>query len=91
MRDFPTTTAYIIASAAGAMVVAPLLAKAAPAPTPTYQYEKCYGVATAGKNDCAFAGSCAGTSTKAADPKAWIYVPVGTCQKINGATLTPKA
>ena len=29
---------------------------------PTYKYEKCYGVAKAGMNDCFFSGnSCAGT------------------------------
>lgn len=50
--------------------------------------EKCYGVAKAGKNDCA-AGpgtSCAGTSTKDYQGNAWKYVPKGTCEKIE----TPK-
>jgi uncharacterized membrane protein len=43
--------------------------------------EKCYGIAAAGKNDCA-AGpgtSCAGTSTKDHQGSAWKYVPTGTC------------
>jgi uncharacterized membrane protein len=43
--------------------------------------EKCYGVAVAGKNDCA-AGpgtSCAGTSTVDYQGNAWKYVPAGTC------------
>ena len=43
--------------------------------------EKCYGVALAGKNDCA-AGpgtSCAGTSTKDYQGSAWKSVPTGTC------------
>ncbi len=93
MQELPSKAAFLIASAVGAMVAVPLLAKAAPAPTPAFQAEKCYGVALAGKNDCAATGShsCAGTATKTADPKSWIYVPVGTCQKINGASLTPKA
>ncbi|MFL0355598.1 DUF2282 domain-containing protein [Erythrobacter sp. GH1-10] len=50
--------------------------------------EKCYGVAKAGKNDCA-AGpgtSCAGTSTKDYQGNAWKYVPKGTCEDIE----TPK-
>lgn len=54
--------------------------------------EKCYGVAKAGKNDCA-AGpgtSCAGTSTKDGQGSAWMYVPQGTCKKIVGGSLTPK-
>ena len=54
--------------------------------------EKCYGVAKAGKNDCA-AGpgtSCAGTSTKDGQGNAWMYVAKGTCEKIVGGSLKPK-
>ena len=43
--------------------------------------EKCYGVALAGKNDCA-AGpgtSCAGTSKMDYAGDQWMYVPAGTC------------
>jgi uncharacterized membrane protein len=54
--------------------------------------EKCYGVAKAGKNDCQTAThSCAGTAAKDAQGDSWIYVPAGTCAKINGGSLTPKA
>lgn len=57
---------------------------------PTYKYEKCYGVARAGQNDCFFAAnSCAGTSTNDDDPRAWVYVPQGTCKKISGGTIEP--
>jgi uncharacterized membrane protein len=50
--------------------------------------EKCYGVALAGKNDCA-AGpgtSCAGTSKVDYQGNAWKMVPKGTCTSIK----TPK-
>lgn len=50
--------------------------------------EKCYGVALAGKNDCA-AGpgtSCAGTSKVDYQGNAWKMVPKGTCATIK----TPK-
>ncbi len=50
--------------------------------------EKCFGVAKAGKNECA-AGpgtSCAGTSTRAYQGNAWKLVRKGTCVKIK----TPK-
>jgi uncharacterized membrane protein len=50
--------------------------------------EKCYGVALAGKNDCA-AGpgtTCAGTSKVDYQGNAWKYVAKGTCTKIQ----TPK-
>lgn len=46
--------------------------------------EKCYGVALAGKNDCA-AGpgtSCAGTSVRDYQGNAWKNVPAGTCTSI---------
>jgi len=54
--------------------------------------EKCFGVAKAGKNDCK-AGShdCAGHSTVDADPASFVLVPAGTCEKINGGSLQPKA
>ena len=57
---------------------------------PTYKYEKCYGVARAGLNDCFFSGnSCAGTVSQDNDPHAWVYLPQGTCKKISGGTLEP--
>jgi uncharacterized membrane protein len=43
--------------------------------------EKCFGVALAGKNDCA-AGpgtTCAGTSKVDYQGNAWTLVPAGTC------------
>lgn len=52
--------------------------------------EKCYGVALAGKNDCA-AGpgtTCAGTSTTDGQKNAWLYVLAGSCEKIVGGSLT---
>jgi uncharacterized membrane protein len=58
---------------------------------PTYDYEKCYGVAKAGKNDCfTAANSCAGTLTADRQADAWLYVPKGTCLKLAGGKLSPK-
>ena len=59
---------------------------------PTYPYEKCYGIARAGLNDCFTAkNSCAGTTTRDNEPQAWIYVPKGTCSRIvGGSTMAPK-
>jgi uncharacterized membrane protein len=52
--------------------------------------EKCYGVAKAGKNDCA-AGkhACAGQSTKDRDASEWVKVPKGTCDRLVGGSLNP--
>lgn len=46
--------------------------------------EKCYGVAHAGKNDCASAGnnSCAGQSKADFEGGAWKYVEKGTCTQM---------
>ena len=87
-------TRFVVASALAAAIVAPaLLLAQGPAPTPSFKAEKCYGIAKAGKNDCASTGnnSCAGTSKANADPRAWIYVPAGYCDRIVSASLKPKA
>ncbi len=53
--------------------------------------EKCYGVAKAGKNDCATkVSSCAGTNKVDGNPNAFIAVPEGTCEKLVGGSLQPK-
>lgn len=91
MQKVSTKSAILAASALAALVAVPALSQAqgGPAPTPSFQAEKCYGISAAGKNDCGSAGnnSCAGTAKTAGDKKAWIYVPVGTCAKIQGASL----
>jgi uncharacterized membrane protein len=86
-------TSLLVASAVAATIALPALVKAGPAPEPIFKAEKCYGINAAGKNDCASSNShsCAGEAKQASDPKSWIYVPVGTCSKINGASTTPKA
>ena len=62
----------------------------------TGKFEKCYGVALAGHNDC-YAGAgttCAATSTANYQGNAFKLVPKGTCSSIqtpDGAgSLTPK-
>lgn len=84
---------YILAPALAAAVAAPFVLLAQkPAPAPSFKAEKCYGIAKAGKNDCASTGanSCGGTSKINSDPKAWIYVPEGYCERIVGGSKTPK-
>ena len=87
-------TRYLIASAVAAAIVAPVaLSAQKPVPAPTaFKTEKCYGIAKAGKNDCASTGnnSCGGSSKVSGDPKAWIYVPAGYCERIVGGNLQAK-
>jgi len=81
----------LIAAAVAAAASLQLPANAGPAPAPAYKAEKCFGIAAAGQNDCQTAThSCAGEAKIAAESDSWIYVPAGTCTKINGASLTPK-
>ena len=79
---------HVISSALAsvlAMGLASTAAVAADAPAK----EKCYGVAKAGKNDCAAAShSCAGHSTADNAPTDWKYVPKGECEKMGG-TMEP--
>jgi len=52
--------------------------------------EKCYGVAAAGKNDCATAtSSCAGTAKADRQKDAFVAVPKGLCEKLAGGRLEP--
>ncbi len=81
----------LIAATVAAAACLQLPAKAGPAPAPPYKAEKCFGVAAAGQNDCQTAThSCAGEAKAAGAGDSWIYVPAGTCLKINGASLTAK-
>lgn len=81
--------AAVLGAAIGALVAGGASAQVHPE-KPTYKYEKCYGIAKAGKNDCSFAtNSCAGTVDRDNHPAAWLYMPKGTCLRITGATLEP--
>jgi uncharacterized membrane protein len=86
MTNHPITALTLAGSLATAFA---LLAASASAQAPVQpNSDKCYGVALAGKNDCA-AGpgtTCAGTSKVDYQGNAWKYVPKGTCETI----ATPK-
>ncbi|GGA87390.1 membrane protein [Neiella marina] len=54
------------------------------------QWEKCAGIAKAGMNDCgALDGShkCAGQAKTDNMDTEWVYVPLGTCEKITGGVV----
>lgn len=88
------TSQLLIGTAVIAALTMPLAssAQAGPAPKPNFDAEKCYGVSKAGKNDCQTAtSSCAGTARRDGQKDAWIYIPAGTCDKVVGGSLQPKA
>lgn len=69
-----------------------VVAAAGSTPALASDKEKCYGVAEAGKNDCASADgshSCAGHATKDNDANEWKFVAKGECVKMDGGSLTP--
>ena len=78
----------LAATAIAGSFAAALAIVATPATAQKADLEKCYGVALAGKNDCA-AGpgtTCAGTSKVDYQGNAWKLVPKGTCTTMT----TPK-
>ena len=55
------------------------------------ELEKCYGVAKAGKNDCAGAThACAGQSKADNNGKEFLSLPKGTCERLVGGSLKSK-
>lgn len=52
--------------------------------------EKCAGIAKAGKNDCGTANHACAGQAKADGGDEWVYVPKGTCEKIEGGKLVSK-
>jgi uncharacterized membrane protein len=84
------TKTTILAAALGAVVA--FAGPAFSADSSKDQTEKCYGVAKAGKNDCAGAAhACQGQGKKDADAKEWVKLPKGTCERIVGGSLTAKS
>lgn len=79
-------------AAVAALAASGALAQSGPAKAPDFQFEKCFGVVKAAQNDCQTSThSCAGTSTADNQGDAWVYVPAGTCAKLTGGSLEPKA
>lgn len=81
-----STVAGILAVGAGIAVQNAL----AGVPNAPANWEKCYGVSKAGKNDCgASDGShrCGGMAKEDDMETEWIWVPEGTCLKLTGGVV----
>ena len=79
----------LLASALGAVVT---LAALSAAPAMAAEQVKCFGVATAGMNDCASATGahgCKGQASTDKDPGDWKFVAKGSCQQMGGSTMAP--
>ncbi|NOY65820.1 MAG: DUF2282 domain-containing protein [Gammaproteobacteria bacterium] len=54
-------------------------------------HEKCAGIVKKGQNDCGNSShKCSGQAARDGVANEWLYVPIGTCQKIVGGTLFKK-
>ena len=85
-------TSLIAAAIGGLVVLSGSVAFAADDAMASAATEKCYGVAKAGKNDCAGpAHSCQGQSKKDSAAIEWVKLPKGTCERLVGGTLTAMA
>ena len=81
-----TKTTLISAALGGLLALGAISATAAD----DANTEKCYGVAKAGKNDCAGAKhACAGQGAKDNDANEWVKLPKGTCERLVGGSLAP--
>jgi uncharacterized membrane protein len=79
------TTVFVSSALAAALSAAAITSAQA------QDTEKCYGVAKAGQNDCkAGTHECKGQSEADADPDSFVFLPVGTCKKIDGGSLQPQ-
>ncbi len=87
------TRHILLATAVATALSLPLstIAQRSPAPQRTVEFERCYGIAKAGRNDCHTEQSfCAGTSKQDGQGDAWSDVPAGTCGKIVGGSTEPQ-
>jgi len=86
-----TKTALITTAVGSLFALTQVALLAQPAATPTYDAEKCFGIARAGKNDCAANGhSCQAQAKQDANAREWLYVPAGSCERIVGGSLTAR-
>jgi uncharacterized membrane protein len=84
------TKATLISTAIGSLLALSAVSLTASAADNAAK-EKCYGVAKAGKNDCATGmHSCQGQAKKDADASEWVYLPKGTCDHVVGGTTMAK-
>lgn len=74
------------------LLLAAAVVTASSAKADDVKYEKCFGVAKAGQNDCQSSTHiCSGKSTVDRDPHTFIALPAGTCEKLSGGALSEPA
>jgi uncharacterized membrane protein len=85
-----TRTQLLLTTALSGMIATALPPAQAADAKPVY--EKCAGIAKAGKNDCGTSKhACAGQATRDNDKEEYVVLPEGVCAKITGGTVIGKA
>jgi uncharacterized membrane protein len=87
-QEFQMNKRQFLSTAAASMLAMGALAIAPAAHAESMG--KCFGVATAGHNDCAgLSGlhSCKGTSNMSYNPGDFVVKPAGTCEKLGGLNM----
>lgn len=84
------TKTALISTAVASVLALGMISMSVQAAEDDANTEKCFGIAKAGKNDCAANGHACSGQSKAASGKEWIKVPKGTCDRIAGGSLTAK-
>lgn len=85
-----SAVATLLAASGAAMGAAGASASTAAMPADNPNMEKCFGIAKAGKNDCAGKSkthACAGKLKASGEKESFVLVPKGTCSKIVGGKL----
>ena len=83
----------IAASAIAGLVAIGASVNAQAVPDQPANWEKCAEIGVkAGMNDCGVKGGhdCAAQAKVDGDPKEWVYLPAGSCEKIGGKVLGSK-
>ena len=82
------STLIATAAVANILALSTITSTAYAVPDQPKNWEKCAGVAKAGKNDCGSltkgGHACAGQAKSDNLDSEWVYVPEGTCEKITG-------
>ena len=85
-----SNTNTLLAATIASLVSLGLSATANAVPSQPESWEKCAGIAKAGKNNCgALDGShgCSGQAKLSNLDTEWVYVPKGTCERITGGVV----
>lgn len=80
----------LLAATVASLLTLALSSTANAVPEQPESWEKCAGIAKAGKNDCgALNGShgCAGQAKADNLDSEWVYIPQGSCEKITGGIV----